>query len=401
MKKIYLVITSYFPTPESWRCAFIYDQVKTIQQLSQYQVVVVNTDVINDYVYNGVNVIAFKPWRRGLLIFPWLIEWINTRRLLKTLILHGISLNDVMVVHTHLVPNAYLGKGLKKINTNIKTMIQFHDADPFAVLQSERFNFFGLKRIAYFLYHRSLVESTDACVSISKNVTKVALECPRQNVYTTYEPVKKVQRDLRFCRSAHIHKLILLHNGVNMSLFNKGSANRKNLSEEFIIGAIGNFRVLKDYMTLFKALLRIKGKLGKWKLRIIGTGETLLECKNFISVNNMSQYVEFSNEVTHEQLPDFYRSLDLFVLPSYFEGFGCVFTEAWACGTPFITCEGQGMDDMIYTQDKRLWLCKECDFEDLSKKILYFYKNRPVQQLCCDIDIETLIREFLMEIESL
>lgn len=394
---IYLVITSYFPTPNSWRCAFILDQVKAIQRVSKNRVIVVNTDVGEDYSCHGVEVIAFKPHRRGLLFCPWIVERSNTKRLVSALQTHGIGVKDINIVHTHLIPNAYLGNGLKRLNPNIKTIVQFHDADPYAMLQSERFNFFGLKRIAYFRYHRGLAEAADICVSISKNVSKVVLECPRQNVYTTYEPVKKAQRDLRYCRQAKIKKLVLLHNGVDRSMFNPNGRHEKHL-DLFVIGAIGNFRVLKDYITLLKALASIRKELGKWKLLIIGSGATLSDCKAFIASNGLEHNIEFCNEVLHEQLPDFYRSLDLFVLPSYFEGFGCVFTEAWACGTPFITCEGQGMDDMIASQDCHLWLCKEKNPDDLASKILYFYQNRPMQQLCGEIDIDVLVSRFLDEV---
>lgn len=399
-KPIYLCITSYFPTPDSWRCAFILDQVKAIQRLSKYRVIVVNTDVDEDYSCHGVEVIAFKPHRRGLLFYPWIVERSNTKRLVSILQTHGIEVKDIGIVHTHLIPNAYLGNGLKRLNTNIKTIIQFHDADPYAVLQSEKLNFFGLKRIAYFKYHRGLAEAADICVSISKNVSKVVLECPRQNVYTTYEPVKKAQHDLRFCRSANIKQLILLHNGVDTAVFNP-CGRQKVRMDLFVIGAIGNFRDLKDYMTLLTALVSIRNRLGEWKLRIIGTGATLSDCKVFIAENGLEQNIEFCDEVLHEQLPDFYRSLDLFVLPSYFEGFGCVFTEAWSCGTPFITCEGQGMDDMIASQDRHLWLCKEKNSDDLASKILLFYRNRPKQRLCAETNIDVLVSEFLCAVQGL
>ena len=47
----------------------------------------------------------------------------------------------------------------------------------------------------------------------------------------------------------------------------------------------------------------------------------------------------------HENLPSFYQSLDLFVLPSYYEAFGCVYAEAYSCGVPFIAVKNQKLQN--------------------------------------------------------
>ena len=89
------------------------------------------------------------------------------------------------------------------------------------------------------------------------------------------------------------------------------------------------------------------------------------------------------------------------MLPSVFEGFGCVYTEAHACGVPFIACEGQGMDDLICPEERSLWLCKPHDPDDLARKILHFCEKRPVQRLVEDQDIDMLIGGFMCAIERI
>ena len=163
---------------------------------------------------------------------------------------------------------------------------------------------------------------------------------------------------------------------------------------------MGNFGDWKSQETLIRAFKVIMSEHPdlQIKIRFVGSGEYLEPCKKLAADLGLLDNIEFLSEVGHEHLPDFYRSLDLFVLPSYFEGFGCVFTEAWSCGVPFITCEGQGMDDLIPADERKLWLVKPRDPEDLAAKIGHFIDCRPAQHLAGPVSFDALIPPFLEKI---
>ena len=59
-------------------------------------------------------------------------------------------------------------------------------------------------------------------------------------------------------------------------------------------------------------------------LRFIGSGPTIKSCKKYVKQHNLSKFISFEKELVHEKLNDFYNSIDLFVLPSYYEALGCV-----------------------------------------------------------------------------
>lgn len=399
-RPVYVVVSSYFPTPESWRCAFVYDQVMAIRRTGRYRVVFVNTYYDRDYTYAGAEVFACSRIERFGFLLGRLYDRINCNRVVACLRAHGIEPEDVAAMHCHLVANAPSVVGFKRFNPAVKSIVQIQDPDGLGVLLSCQGRGLAnrVKRILSYWHHRRLIERADAVVAISENVRRTVAEMPRQTVLNTYPPMVAAMRDLRGLRSPRIRRFILLHNGVDKRQFFPRAVDRRT---GFTIGFAGNLIDWKDPMTLLRALVILKDRLGDWRLRIVGSGPERAACEAIIAEGGIADRIEWISEMDHSRIPDFHRGNDLFVLPSNFEGFGCVLTEAHACGVPFITCEGQGMDDLILPEDRHLWLCRERDPEDLAEKILYFYKNHPVQCLVEDQDIDKLIGHFLTELDEL
>ena len=69
---------------------------------------------------------------------------------------------------------------------------------------------------------------------------------------------------------------------------------------------------------------------------ISGDGDDRPRLEALTQKLGVADVVRFLGHVPREELPCLYRAADLFVLPSTGEGFGIVFLEAMACGTPAI-----------------------------------------------------------------
>jgi phosphatidylinositol alpha-1,6-mannosyltransferase len=83
------------------------------------------------------------------------------------------------------------------------------------------------------------------------------------------------------------------------------------------------------------------------ELLIAGTGRLEDSLKELAEELGVREDVRFLGFVPDDELPVLYSSVDMFVLPSEYEGFGIVFMEAMACGTPVIGTHVGGVPTAI------------------------------------------------------
>ncbi|MBQ4439752.1 MAG: glycosyltransferase family 4 protein, partial [Kiritimatiellae bacterium] len=380
-KPVYLYVTPFFPSPETWRGAYCFDFVKALKRLRpDLRVEVFVPGKGDDYEIDGIKVWRFPTHELPSNILPFLFHRHNEKSFLAALARAGVDLRNVKICHGHTANFLIYPLAAKRVNPQIKTLLHHHDPQSFG-LNLGILRRCWLYNMYLFPVLRRLHEQIDTHVFISESVKRSFLQAPRTDG-CVYDDYIKQMRFLPY-RSVRIKDFVVLHNGVDDKLFAPKSHEKSEGT--LTIGCIGNFAPLKDQPTILRAVGMVRaererescrriiigcvGNFGDWKsqetlirafkvimsehpdlqikIRFVGSGEYLEPCKKLAADLGLLDNIEFLSEVGHEHLPDFYRSLDLFVLPSYFEGFGCVFTEAWSCGVPFITCEGQGMDDLI------------------------------------------------------
>lgn len=406
-KKIYYIcVTPFFPSPTQWRGSYVHDQVKAIARNSSYEVMVFvgGGNENDDYVVDGVKVYRYKTREMPSNILNGIFNGYNARSFVKRVLSLGVNPEDIAFVHCHVSMRAACGLALKKLNPKIKVLLQHHDLDPFNLRsgvmgRNNRFNIRYRAKKTIALYNQ-----VDLHICISNACRESLLHFPNTRQGEIYEDCK---RSLALCKglpSIHPKATYVLYNGVDCRMFNKGKRSIKIQEENSIIkiGCIANFQELKDHITLIKAfeILHKRG-FDNIRLSLLGSGETKDMCVSYLKENGLYQFVEWPKEVTHDKLPDYYHSLDLFVLPSYFEGFGCVFTEAAACGVPFMGCVNQGYSEYISDDDKNKWLIEPKDYVQLAKNIMNYIQNRYQQKLCETCDIDSLIKNYLKHIDTL
>jgi glycosyltransferase involved in cell wall biosynthesis len=90
-------------------------------------------------------------------------------------------------------------------------------------------------------------------------------------------------------------------------------------------------------------------------LAIVGGGLLTDELRRLSSELRIDERVRFAGQVAEEELPDWYRAADLFVLPTVaYEGFGMVTVEALASGTPVVGTPVGATPELLEPLDPRL-----------------------------------------------
>lgn len=399
----YICVTPFFPTPDRWQGAYVLDQVKAIQRNSDYEVIVFKTcglgDRQSDYVIDGIKVHAICPLLMPSYVLNGLTEGIVGRNFVSTLNKLGIDTGRVAFVHCHTASHAAFGFGVKRVNPEAKVLLQFHDLDPLTLRNGKwadkRWNrrYRARKSI-------SALNRADLLICISQPVRDAILAFPQPRMGEVYPPALRMLEDVADMPPVKPRNICILNNGVDTSLFYP--MRQKVENGIFKIGCIANFQELKDHITLVQAFnVLIKKGYTDMRLSLLGSGETRPEIERYISENGLNEFVEWPTEVRHDQLPEYYNSLDLFVLPSIFEGFGCVYTEAYACGVPFICCDQQGAAECIAPDERDKWLIPPHDYVTLARLMERQYRERNVQHLCKNYDIDALATRFLNLIKEL
>lgn len=396
-KPIYLYVTPFFPSPKSWRGGYCYDAVKALMLTGRYDVRVLLPGTGPDYEYNGVKVARFRVRHLPCGLAPFVFARFNKRAFLSKINLLGIDWRDVAVCHVHTMQCAIYCEAAKRCSPNTKVLLQHHCSGPVR-LQSGRLGVVPIHATLLYLYYRRLCASVDAQVFVSKKSQETFGKFFKGAPEDPWHDIRESLWFGRWLKSLPCRKAIVAYNGVDDAVFNEQG---RKPHAGFVIGCVANFQPLKDHMTLLRAFTEVVRQIPDAKLRLVGSGETLDECIRFAEKNCPAGTVSFEKEVDHLALPEFYRSLDLFVLPSRLEGFCCSYMEAVGCGTPVMGCRGVSLEEVIPEGDRANWLVAPCDSHELAKKIIAYYAEHKDFKLTQSMRIGNLAARFLDDVAAL
>jgi len=135
----------------------------------------------------------------------------------------------------------------------------------------------------------------------------------------------------------------VIYNGVATDTFGPGDASEHSVT----VLSVGNLIPIKGHAGLLRAYSKLSGTIPACTLEIIGDGPERRNLSQLASRLGIADKVTFRGRQNKAYVAAAMRKCSVFALPSTYEGLGCVYLEAMACGKPVIGCNGQGIDEIV------------------------------------------------------
>ena len=111
------------------------------------------------------------------------------------------------------------------------------------------------------------------------------------------------------------------------------------------VGAVSRLSPEKGFEYLLRAVATLRDRGVELSVVLAGEGPSRGELESL--ARELRLHVEFLGGVAHDAVPDVLRRLDVFAMPSTWEGFGVSALEASATGLPVVASDIHGIPDVV------------------------------------------------------
>jgi glycosyltransferase involved in cell wall biosynthesis len=165
--------------------------------------------------------------------------------------------------------------------------------------------------------------------------------------------------------------------------------NRYSLPENYLlcVGTHG-YKNLDGAIRAFSVVRRIKDT--SLKLVIAGKTESVSnDIFKLIENLDLKEYIMFTGFFPDKDLKFLYQCAEVFLFPSYYEGFGLPILEAFACSVPVVTSNKGAMPEVA--GDAAL-LADPDNPEEIAQKIISLLNNSSFRKQMCDRGIKRALK---------
>lgn len=223
------------------------------------------------------------------------------------------------------------------------------------------------KNLALLLYQRNSLKDADCLHALTleefKNIKKVNLKNP----------------------------IAIIPNGINIKKFRPKNISGINNNKTILF--LSRLHPKKGIELLIEAWAKVPQNIKRdWVLRIVGGGEAAYVNKIYkiISERSLFNQIELvGSKFDNDKITEFQNS-NLFVLPSYSEGFPMAVLEASACGIPVITTKGTPWQE-LKTHNAGWWI--DIGVEPLKEALIEAMKLSDIERIQMGLNGRKLVEE--------
>lgn len=170
-------------------------------------------------------------------------------------------------------------------------------------------------------------------------------------------------------------KIKVIYNGLDFSELDDGTFSKlyERKGDELILGNAGRFAPQKNHADLIKMAEKLAEKAIPFKLILAGTGPLEADLRKLTLASQLEDKIVFLDFV--EDMASFYRSIDVFVLSSKWEGFGYVLAEALYFEKPVVAYRISSNPEIVQENNSG-YLVEPGNPGQLADAVVNLYQNK-------------------------
>ena len=162
--------------------------------------------------------------------------------------------------------------------------------------------------------------------------------------------------------------------------------------DDILIGNIGRMEKQKNQLFLIEVFKKLYEKNDKYKLLIIGEGKLETKIKNKISKYQLENVTYIKKRI--KNVNEYMMAMDIFALPSLYEGLGIVLIEGQASGLKcFTTLDTVAKETNLTNNIKYLKLDKNIWINTILNTDVKYDRTKNMEDICKEFDIRNVAKK--------
>lgn len=279
-------------------------------------------------------------------------------------------------------------------------IVHLHTGQWKSFLVEQIANEIGVKKIIVHAHNTDIGILDEEKREEEKQLHKQVLEKLTEDIATDFWSCSWKAADFLFGDKIPRQKIKIMNNAIELSKYIYDPDIRKQYrndlgirDDEYVVGNVGRLVYQKNQEFLLDVFMNLckSCKTDKFRLLLVGTGERGKEYGEIVRKNGLKDKVIFTGQ--REDVAELLQTMDIFCLPSRFEGFPISLVEAQASGLPCLVSDRITSESILVRTTVRLPLVTHLWEEKIkeSSKIVYKREDKKEELIQRGYDIKEQI----------